>query len=331
MDPYYTRRLVTVALICSVMASGLCLVSLTKAESGVPGMVVISPDVTIRQGNGVNWSFADRAVISKLELSSTAIEINDNFLIGATTSSGYLSNELANYDPNYNIRWIGTCTVEDATVSYTLGGLSSQTHYDIIVDGSKATMLSTSVSGGFTYTYLGTWSTHEFVIQKADTPSIGVMAAFKYHLEGGTAYFTDLSYNGPTVWVWNFGDGFGSTSQSPTHKYTRAGVYHVTLTVYDAEARSSQATTTIELVLGEDYPIERTDKGWNVYLADGYVVGISAMGCIFGGAFLFLTGRFLKDMPILTSKGRMGIGILLILVGVVYFIFVDNSWMNFDV
>ena len=43
--------------------------------------------------------------------------------------------------------------------------------------------------------------------------------------------FTDKSTGSPTTWKWNFGDGSTSTEQNPTHKYSKAGKYTVSLTV----------------------------------------------------------------------------------------------------
>ena len=37
----------------------------------------------------------------------------------------------------------------------------------------------------------------------------------------------------PITFAWRFGDGATSTAQSPTHAYTKAGKYRVTLTVTD--------------------------------------------------------------------------------------------------
>jgi PKD repeat protein len=47
-----------------------------------------------------------------------------------------------------------------------------------------------------------------------------------------TVQFTDTSSNSPTSWDWNFGDGTPDNNlQNPTHQYTSAGTYAVTLTV----------------------------------------------------------------------------------------------------
>jgi len=46
-----------------------------------------------------------------------------------------------------------------------------------------------------------------------------------------TVQFTDTSYNSPTEWLWNFGDGTTSTDQNPQHLYTTSGIFTVKLTV----------------------------------------------------------------------------------------------------
>jgi PKD repeat protein len=43
-------------------------------------------------------------------------------------------------------------------------------------------------------------------------------------------HFTDLTFNSPISWNWDFGDGLSSTIQNPTEIYTVDGVYNVTLT-----------------------------------------------------------------------------------------------------
>jgi PKD repeat protein len=46
--------------------------------------------------------------------------------------------------------------------------------------------------------------------------------------------FTDTSTGGPTTWTWDFGDGRGSTTQSPTHTYGSQGSYTAVLTATNA-------------------------------------------------------------------------------------------------
>lgn len=48
-----------------------------------------------------------------------------------------------------------------------------------------------------------------------------------------TVNFTDLSSGDIAVWAWNFGDGTTSDEQNPTHVYTEAGVFTVTLQVFN--------------------------------------------------------------------------------------------------
>ena len=54
--------------------------------------------------------------------------------------------------------------------------------------------------------------------------------------EGQLVSFTDLSFDEDgqvTKWNWNFGNGEVSEEQSPTIKYSTAGEYVVTLSVWD--------------------------------------------------------------------------------------------------
>jgi len=62
--------------------------------------------------------------------------------------------------------------------------------------------------------------------------------------------FTDESTNGPTSWQWNFGDGYVSTSQNPTHNYTVSGSYTVTLIATNTYG-SSTLTKTNYITVGD--------------------------------------------------------------------------------
>jgi len=59
-----------------------------------------------------------------------------------------------------------------------------------------------------------------------------------------TVNFTDQSTNNPTSWNWDFGDGNpASTVQNPSHIYTVAGTYTVTLTVANAGGSDGEIKT----------------------------------------------------------------------------------------
>ena len=68
-------------------------------------------------------------------------------------------------------------------------------------------------------------------------PAPPVAAFIGFPLTGNAplvVQFTDQSSGSPTIWLYNFGDGTTSTLQNPTHTYQTAGVYTVSLAVWNA-------------------------------------------------------------------------------------------------
>ncbi len=55
--------------------------------------------------------------------------------------------------------------------------------------------------------------------------------------------FTDASTGFPTAWTWSFGDGGTSTLQNPSHTFTSAGTFAVTLTVGNAAGTHATSRT----------------------------------------------------------------------------------------
>lgn len=68
---------------------------------------------------------------------------------------------------------------------------------------------------------------------------------------GDSVGFVDLSYNVPTQWNWNFGDGNTlsgndpSIHQNPYHIYTQPGVYNVTLTASNSTGSMSEVKNAL--------------------------------------------------------------------------------------
>ncbi len=69
------------------------------------------------------------------------------------------------------------------------------------------------------------------------------VAAFSGSPLAGTAPlgvgFADASTNTPTSWSWSFGDGGTSTSQNPSHTYSSAGLYSVSLAATNVSGTGS--------------------------------------------------------------------------------------------
>ncbi len=81
--------------------------------------------------------------------------------------------------------------------------------------------------------------------------------------------FTDLSLRGPTSWQWDF-DGNGttdSTLRSPTHTYTAAGIYTVSLTVVNGSGQDS--------VTKESYIHVAATSGTDRFVDDDNTTGVT--------------------------------------------------------
>jgi hypothetical protein len=67
-----------------------------------------------------------------------------------------------------------------------------------------------------------------------------------------TGRFSDPSALDTHTVKWNFGDGTSSSTLSPSHSYTAAGNYHVSLTVTDDDGGAGVATTTVPVLSPQD-------------------------------------------------------------------------------
>lgn len=74
--------------------------------------------------------------------------------------------------------------------------------------------------------------------------------------------FSDLSSNAPTTWAWTFGDGGVSSAQSPSHTYTQAGTYTVSLTASNAFGQDTETKVGYVTVTGGGTEQQISYDGW---------------------------------------------------------------------
>lgn len=79
---------------------------------------------------------------------------------------------------------------------------------------------------------------------------VKTISNFSYSIDNGTVAFFDLSLNGPTEWLWEFGDGNTSNLQNPVHNYNQLGRYEVKLITKNSNGESSEPLIEIIDILG---------------------------------------------------------------------------------
>lgn len=108
------------------------------------------------------------------------------------------------------------------------GAIAYNTPYTIRVMVWDADDRASSWSAPFAYsTKPGPWPAPDFTFTP-DKPFAGL-----------PVQFTDTSVNGPTSWLWDFGDGSTDPSQNPAHAFTTEGDYTVTLDATNAAGTCS--------------------------------------------------------------------------------------------
>jgi PKD repeat protein len=105
--------------------------------------------------------------------------------------------------------------------------LTNAGNYSVIITDYVGTVTSVVTSSVATLTVNPLAPTANFTA----TPTNGVAPL--------QVVFTDTSSGSPTIWAWDFGDAGTSTLQSPSHNYTTAGVYTVSLIASNAGGSST--------------------------------------------------------------------------------------------
>jgi len=110
----------------------------------------------------------------------------------------------------------GTSPLKNPTYTYSTAG-----NYTVSLTATNAGGSNTITRNNYIYV-ISTKPQADFT----GTPSTGAAPL--------NVTFTDTSTRSPTSWSWNFGDGGTSTLQNPTHTYSTAGTYTVSLIATNA-------------------------------------------------------------------------------------------------
>src|SRR5208282_485760 len=137
------------------------------------------------------------------------------------TSSGYPTAWLWNFGDG------STSTAQNPIYSYNTTGLKTVTLTSSLV--TNASITNTTIKTDY--------------INVTTAPPQAPVADFTGSPTTGNpplvVQFDDTSAYLPTSWSWDFGDGYTSTLQNPSHTYTRVGIYNVNLTASNAYGSNS--------------------------------------------------------------------------------------------
>jgi PKD repeat protein len=224
----------------------------------VGGLSVIFTDTSTGNPTDWTWDFGD-GTRSHLENPTHTYAGATSYLVTLTVLAAggkSTARQFVTLQPPAAVTAAFSAAVNGLTVLFTNQSTGNPTSFswnfgDCLTGGGNPGCTSSQSSPSHVYAVAGTYTVSLSVSNASGASdsasqfvSVGVtgkppQAAFDFQGSGLTVTFADRSTGGPTGWSWNFGDGAISTQQNPTHAYTAAGTYNVTLTAANAAGQSS--------------------------------------------------------------------------------------------
>lgn len=210
------------------------------------------------------WNFGDGATgtgATATHVYSTAGTMN--VVLTVTDSLGLTDTETATVTVSIPPTW-------SLTVNPSAGGSTSWTGPRSYPAGQAADPVTATRNNNFLFLYwlfdgnnvgaanpytvpaqtAGTSHTLQPVFAAAPTLVAEAGGPYSAHITSATVQFAGSASGGVPpyrTWAWNFGDGTVSTLQNPSHTYTSAGTYNVTLQVIDTDGNLASDSTTVTI------------------------------------------------------------------------------------
>lgn len=220
-----------------------------KIDLGVDANIGVSVDVfgrEIASANAVNWNFFEVNLwkapgsIKLISGNNQSAEINNllpnPIIVKVYNSLGLPVNDVhVHFSP-------ASGNVSQTTVQSDANGLA-QTQWTLsssigeqslkiyLLDGKDQEINGCSITVIASATLSGNAPVADFTSAKTNPT------------KGETIQFTDKSTNAPTSWLWSFGDGTTSNLPSPSHTYSTAGIYSISLMVTNSFGNNTKSLT----------------------------------------------------------------------------------------
>ena len=228
--------------------------------------------VSITSPNLTGWSYTPgqtytiNVTVSKSGVQLFGLGFESLLSTGANAGTLVITNSVETHLLSANVSGSSRTNV----VQETDGGASSNSHtfsFNWVAPSSGAGNLTFYAVGmacdntggtGGDYVYTTTQIVSEATV--VNPPVAGFTAVSTNICENGSITFTDQSTNSPTSWLWDFGDGQTSGVQNPSHTYTTAGTYTVSLTATNTGG-SNTSTMNNYIIVNAAAPVTISQNG----------------------------------------------------------------------
>jgi gliding motility-associated-like protein len=241
------------------------------------------------QYNWIGSTETDESItVFPITSTTYSVTVSDECGQSTTASTAVL---IPDYEPlGVSVEDVIVCNGDEATLSSTVSGGLGNIAYSWEGGGSDPS---------YTFTPLSTITvtlevTDDCDLSESATANVmvdEVQASFTYRLTGhASVQFTSTTVN-VYDFVWDFGDGTGSTRESPEHDYDEEGTYLVTLTVVNANG--------CEMVLEDSVTVY---PPLHVYIPNAFTPNGDGLNDVFG---MIGEGYLYYDLEIFDRWGNV--------------------------